>query len=223
MTILRIDASPRRTRSLSRGLGDRFIEAWRDYRADEPIIHRDLAVSATDTPVPLVSEAWIAAAFTAEAERTPEQRALLAPSDQLIDELAAADTLVITTPMYNYGMPAALKAWVDQIVRINRTFTFDLARGDHPLRPTMAGKRLVLLTAHGEFGFAGDGPRADMDHLAPHLHTLAPYLGADEVHHIAIEYQEFGDDRHRRSLAEAHAAIPPLVKRLAGRVPAWAG
>lgn len=81
-----------------------------------------------------------------------QQRAL-ALSDELVDELERAEVLVLGTPMYNYGMPTALKGWVDHVIRINRTFSFDLARGDFPLRPILSGKTLVLLTSSGEFGF----------------------------------------------------------------------
>jgi len=212
MTLLRIDASARTERSLSRDLGDRFVAEWRKYRPDAEVIVRDVGVS----PPPFVSQRWIAAAFKPAAERTDDDADVLRQSDELIDELARADTLLITTPMYNYGMSATLKAWVDQVVRINKTFTFDLARGDHPLEPVMTGKTLVILTAHGEFDFQTGGRRAHMNHLDPHIRTVARYLGVSRTHHIAIEYQEFGDDRHQRSLASARAQIPPLAANLAG-------
>ncbi len=116
--------------------------------------------------------------------------------------------------MYNYGMPATLKAWVDQVVRVNETFSFDLSRGDWPLEPILGGKTLVLLTSSGEFGFAPGGPRAHMDHLTPHLRTCAPYFGVAETHRVAIEYQEFADERHRRSIDQAHAEVVRLVEHL---------
>lgn len=213
MTILRIDASARTNRSLTRGLADRFLEEWRTHWPEEQVIFRDIGVS----PPPFLSEAWIAAAFKPEAERIPAEAEALRQSDVLIDELARADTLLIATPMYNYGMPAMLKAWVDQVVRINKTFTFDLARGDHPLEPVMTGKTLVMLTAHGEFDFQPGGRRERMNHLDPHIRTVAGYLGVSITYHLAIEYQEFGDARHERSLASAQAQIPPLVAELVGR------
>lgn len=121
-------------------------------------------------------------------------------SDELISELEAADVVVIGTPMYNYGLPAMLKAWIDQVIRIGRKFSFDLTRGDWPLAPMLFGKSLVLLTSCGEFGFAPGGIRAEWNHHDSHLRTLSSYLGATYVHHIAIEYQEFGDERHARSV-----------------------
>ena len=214
-TILRIDASPRRERSLTRRLADSFIDTWLSARPDDRVVARDVGLE----PPPAVSEAWIAAAFTPEAERDGAQRALLSLSDTLIDELAAADIILMAAPMHNYGMPAALNAWIDQVVRIDRTFTFDLDRGDWPLEPVMGGKTLVLLTASGEFGFAPGGVREGWNHLDPHIRTVAHYLGVGETHHLAIEYQEFRDARHEASVKAAYAAVPGLVERLTHRLP----
>lgn len=209
-TILRVDASARVEHSLSRALADHFVGEWQARRPGDPVVHRDVGL----VPPPLVSEDWIAAAFTPKEKRTREQMRLLALSDELLGELRRADLLLISAPMYNYGMPAALKAWVDQVVRVNETFSFDLSRGDWPLEPILGGKKLVLLTSSGEFGFAPGGPRAHMDHLTPHLQTCAHYFGVTEMHRVAIEYQEFGDERHRRSIDEAHAEVVRLVEHL---------
>lgn len=212
-TIARIDASARVERSLSRALADRFVREWRARSADVRILARDVGLA----PPPAVSEDWIAAAFTPAAKRTPEQIRRLALSDAMIGELREAELLLIATPIYNYGMPASLKAWIDQIVRVDETFTFDLSRGDWPIEPVLSGKTLVLLTSSGEFGFAPGGPRAHMDHLTPHLRTCAEYLGVSETHHVRMEYQEFGGERHRRSVADAHTEVVRLVKQLAAR------
>lgn len=216
-TILHLDASARVTRSLSRDLSRRFIEAWRAQRPDDRVIRRDLAAD----PPPHVSEAWIAACFTPPAQRDAAMRAALAWSDAALDELEAADVIVIGTPMYNYGMPSALKAWFDQVIRIGRSFSFDLTRGDRPIEPIMTGKTLVILSARGEFGFAPGGLREVQNHLDPHLATCAPYIGVakEAIHTVAIEFQEFGDERHARSRAEAEdgaAALAAELSRQAG-------
>lgn len=212
-TILRLDASARKSRSLSRTLSASFIDQWREADPTARIIERDVGTN----PPSLITEDWIAAVFAAPAELSPEQQALVAESDQLIDEVEAADLIAIATPMYNYGMPAHLKAWVDQVVRINRTFTFDLARGDQPLQPILSGKTLVMLTSWGEFGFGRGEANEHANHLTSHLETVSKYLGVDDIHHIGIEYQEFGDERFAASKARAGAAIPALVSKLAAR------
>jgi FMN-dependent NADH-azoreductase len=212
-TILRIDASPRLERSLTRRLADDFMAAWRARHPSDRVITRDVGLS----PPPAITEAWIGAAFTPADQRSAAQEALLALSDELVDELTAADVIVMAVPMHNYGMPTALKAWVDHVVRIDRTFTFDLARGDWPLEPVLGGKVLVLLTASGEFGFGPGGIRADWNHLDTHVRTVSHYLGVAETHHLAIEYQEFRDARFTASVEAAHGAIGPLVARLSSQ------
>lgn len=207
--ILRIDASARAERSLSRKLGDRFIREWTARDPEVGVIVRDVG----QTPPPFISEAWIAAVFS--PGMTAEQRALTAISDDLIAEVAEADIIVFTTPMYNYGMPAALKAWFDQVVRVNKTFTFDLARGDRPLAPVLSGKTVVALTSCGEFGFGPGELNDGGDHLVPHLRFASRYLGMSEFHHVGIEYQEFGDHRHDASRQAAFLSVEDLVARLA--------
>lgn len=212
-TLLHIDASARGARSLSRRLSRRFVGAVRDHEPGLTVIRRDLA----EAPPPFVTEDWIAAAFTPPDQRDAAMTAALAWSDAAIDELAAADVIALGTPMYNYGMPAALKAWFDQVVRVGRTFSFDLARGDFPIEPILSGKRLVVLSSRGEFGFAAGGARAGLNHLDPHLATAAPYLGVAQgaIRTVAIEYQEFGGDRHAASIAAAEAAVDALAAEFA--------
>jgi FMN-dependent NADH-azoreductase len=218
-TILHLDASARTARSLSRRVSRLFVDAWLARRPDDRLIRRDLAAD----PPPHVTEAWIAAAFTSGDQRDAAMRTTLAWSEAAIAELEAADLIVLGTPMYNYGMPSALKAWFDQVVRVGRTFSFDLGRGDWPLEPIMAGKRLVVLSARGEFGFMPGGVRERRNQLDPHIASLAPFIGVAEhaIHTIAIEYQEFGDERHARSLAAAEAEARALAADLT-RSPALA-
>ncbi|MBU3068836.1 NAD(P)H-dependent oxidoreductase [Aestuariicella sp. G3-2] len=209
-TLLHIDASARKSRSITRSLGTAFKTQWLSANAEDKFIYRDVG----SAPPEFIGESWIDAAFTPENERTEEQASLLSQSDLLIDEVSEASVIVISTPMYNYGMPAALKAWVDQIVRVNKTFSFDLSRGDFPLEPILSGKALVLLTSCGEFGFGKGEARENMNHLTPHLRTVSKYLGVEETHELRVEYQEFGDARHKASIEQAYKAIPEMVSKL---------
>ncbi|QOG16936.1 MULTISPECIES: FMN-dependent NADH-azoreductase [Bradyrhizobium] len=211
-TILHIDASVRGERSISRRLSKAFVEHWLEREPETLVLARDVGRN----PPPLVTEAWVVAAFTPPEARRPDQDEELRLSDELIDELDRADVIVIGTPMYNYGMPAGLKSWFDKVIRIGQTFSFDLARGDFPLEPVMSGKTLVVLSSRGEFGFGPGGVRERMNHLETHIFTCAHYLGVKESHVIAVDYQEFDDERHRQSLADALAAIPVLVDQCLG-------
>mgnify|MGYP005852907453 FL=1 len=214
-TILQVEASARVERSLSRGLARSFREHWQAAEPAADFIERDVGAR----PPPFVSEDWIAAAFTPPAERSTAQREILAASDEMIDEVKRSDVIVIATPMYNYGMPATLKAWFDQVIRVDETFSFDLQRGDWPLAPKLSGKRLVVLASSGEFGFEPGGIREQFNHLEPHIATCSRYLGVNEKQFIGIEYQEFGDERHQRSLIRAHRKVRELVDELAAGQP----
>lgn len=207
--ILHIDASARGGRSITRELTRAFLARWQARQPESVVTRRDVGTA----PPPAISEAWIGAAFAGEG-RTEAQRELLALSDRLIDEVAAADLILIGAPMYNYGMPAALKAWFDQVIRVDRTFTFDLARGDHPLEPVLTDKQVVVMASWGEFGFGPGEVNADHGHLIPHIRSCSRYLGAATIEHLAVEYQEFGDERHEASKRAAFEAIPALVERL---------
>ena len=216
-TLLHIDASAQlHERSHTRKLTRSFVEHWASLRPHDPVIRRDVGQS----PIPAIDHAWIAAAFTPPEDRTPAMIERLALSDELIDEVIRADVIVMGVPMYNYGMPAALKGWIDHVARIGRTFSFDLARGDVPIEPILSGKTLVVLSARGEFGFEPGGQRAHMNALDPALAACAHYFGVarPDIHTVAIEYQEFKDERYRRSVAAAEAGVLALAEQLAAPV-----
>jgi FMN-dependent NADH-azoreductase len=210
-TLLVVDSSPRGARSRTRTLTRLFAQRWREAHPSDLIVERDLGAA----PPSPVDERWIAAAFTSPAERTEEMRRALAASDALIDELQGADVVAIGAPMYNFGMPAALKAWVDQVVRVGRTFSFDPADTLSPYRPLLRGKTAVVLTARGDAGYGPGGRLAALNHLDPHLATVLRFIGIDRIETVAVEFDEFGDDRVRRSMERARADVEALVARLA--------
>lgn len=213
-TLLRIDASAQLAeRSLTRHLTELFTRTFLANAPNTRVISRDVGA----TPIPAIDHRFIQAAFTAPEEHEPWMRERLALSDTLIEELTAADLLVMGVPMYNYGMPTALKGWIDHVARIGRTFSFDLARGDTPIAPILSGKRLVVLSARGEFGFAPGGVRAHLNMLDPALAACAHYLGVapDHIETIAIEYQEFKDDRYQASFKAAEARARDLAMDMA--------
>lgn len=118
------------------------------------------------------------------------------------------------------GLPASLKAWVDQAVRIGRVFSFDLDRGDFPIESSLSGKSAVVLSSRGEFGFHEGGPRDGWNHLNPHLQTMATKLfgvAENDYYEVASEYQEFGGDRHEHSRDQARQAASRLGRELAGK------
>jgi len=217
--MLHIDASVRAAinpnpnhNSISKNIASRLVNLWKNKRPMDEYIYRDVGMN----PPPFITQDWIDAVFTPENKRTKAQCDVLSISDQLIAEVSSSDIILISSPIYNYGMPAQLKAWFDQIIRINKIFDFDLARGDFPLQPLLSGKILIIITSSGEFGFEKDGIRQNMSHLVPHLRTLSKYLGVEEIYEITSEYQEFGDERHMKSLENAFQKAEELVAELAG-------
>lgn len=213
--LLHIDTSARPGRagehphgSYTRRLSHAFVTRWLATRPGDAVVYRDLALSP---PVP-VQHAWIPSAFTPAAQRTPAQHATLAESDALVGELREADVLVLGMPMYNFGMPSTLKAWVDGIVRIGLTFDFDPSRPD-PYVPLLAERprRAVLLTSRGGHGFDAGGPLAAVNHADPALRDVLGFIGITDVQTIAVEHEEEGGEVLAASLAKALGAIDTLV------------
>ena len=212
MKILNVQASAGMEWSLTRKLSGCFFDSLNKRIPAVEIEELDLVKN----PPPFITPAWIAGAF-AKTALTDQQQAALAKSDEYIRQVEATDLFVIGAPMYNYGMPATLKAWFDQIARINKTFSFDLSRGDFPIEPILSGKKMILFTSSGEFDFQKGGAREAFNHLVPHIKSCAHYLGVDskkDFYHVAIEYQEFKDERHERSKIESFGSIPGLIDKI---------
>jgi FMN-dependent NADH-azoreductase len=216
--LLHIDASARAGRSgecahgsHTRRLSARFVHRWRSLRPLDAIAYRDLSL---EPPTPVTGR-WVHSAFTAPSQREAWMHDTLAESDKLIDELIGADLVVIGVPMYNFGMPSTLKAWIDNIVRVGRTFGFDRSRAGEPYWPLLAdhGKRLVLLSSRGDYGY--DDRLKDINHVEPGVMTPLHYIGITSVDQVAIEYDEFADGRLDASIAAAEAAVDALVLHLA--------
>lgn len=217
--LLHMDASARPGRrgidphgSHTRALSHRFITRWRAARPQDPVRYRDLGAA----PPRPVDHDWVRAEFTPRGARTPQMTGRLADSDAMVDELIDSDLLVIGAPLYNFGMPAPLKAWVDSVVRIGRTVVFDPSRGDDPYVPLLTDRprRVVLLSSRGGTGMGEGGPLAHMNHLDPHLRTALGFIGIHALHSIAIENEEFGGERLAASVAAAQAKVDDLVDTL---------
>ncbi|MGQ7959024.1 FMN-dependent NADH-azoreductase [Pseudomonas sp. SP16.1] len=198
--------------SHSRNLSQRFVSQWQARRAQDSVTYRDIG----QNPPSIIDHDWIAASFTPEPQREPWMRETLAESDRLVDELVAADVLVIGAPLYNFGMPAALKAWIDQVVRPGRTVDVDESNPLDPYVPLLADRprHAVILSARGGIGFDPGGPMAHMNHLEPNLITALGFIGITRVHQIAIEGQEVGGELLATSVAQALSQVDALVAEL---------
>lgn len=198
--------------SHTRRLSHRFVERWRRAQPQDAVVYRDIG----QQPPPPVSGRWIHAAFTPPEQREAWMRDELALSDTLVDEVIAADLIVAGVPMYNFGMPAQFKAWIDNVVRVGRTFGFDRSRQGEPYWPLLAdqGKRLVLLGSRGDYGYEPGERLACLNHVEAGVATPLRYIGIERMDAVAIEYDEFADERLQASILEAEARVDALVDRL---------
>jgi FMN-dependent NADH-azoreductase len=173
--VLRVDASGRTAGSTTRSLTDRVIDALRSDHGAISVSTRDVARG-----IPFVDEAWIGATFTAVESRSDFQHAALSLSDALVREVQAADVLVIGVPVYNFGVPASLKAWIDMIARAGVTFRYT-ENGPEGL---LSGKKVYLVVASG--GVAVD---SEADFATPYMRHALAFLGITDVEVVVAERQ----------------------------------
>lgn len=208
--ILAVQGSPRGERSHSRRLVEAFLQAYAAEQGDTQLLRRE--VGRAD--LPHISEAWIAAAFHPQPDRRPlAMQADLALSDELVDELFAADRLVISAPMYNFGIPSGLKAWVDQIVRIGRTFDFTPDDPESQYKPRVLGKKALIVTTRGDRGYGSGGVNAHLNHADVYLRAALGLIGITDVTVIAVENDEFGGLAFEASFRAAESALAELAAR----------
>ncbi|WP_417815319.1 FMN-dependent NADH-azoreductase [Thalassospira alkalitolerans] len=220
-TILHIDSSARPGRSdtqahgsHSRRLSAKFVESWLATRPNDTVIYRDVG---TNPPTPVTGD-WIHAAFTKPDDREDWMHQVLTESDELVDELLRADVIVAGVPMYNFGMPAQMKAWIENIVRVGKTFGFDRSRDGLPYWPMVTGeKSIVVLSARGDFGYDPGGRVAHLNHVENGVFSPLEYIGITDQHRAAIEYDEFGDDRTAQSITDAEAKVANIITELLTR------
>ncbi len=178
-TLLRLDSSPREAGSHSRAIADLVEQHLQSITPDLVIKRRDLSIT---TPASIANET-IAGFYTPPEAMTPSLKAATAMSDELINELKSADTLLISAPMYNFSVPSSLKAWIDQIVRINETFSFD-GSSFGGLVPV---KRAVLALAYGAQGYTEGGELTAMNFFEPYLISLLTFLGIENIQVFRLE------------------------------------
>jgi FMN-dependent NADH-azoreductase len=190
-TLLIVNSSPR-IGSVSRRLTSHVAGQWKQRNPNGRIIERDLTA---ETPG-FVSEHWIQGAYTPEAQRTPEQLQALEQSDVLIGELMAADAIVIGAPMHNFSISAPLKAWIDQIVRAGKTFSYG-ENGPKGLIP--ADKKVLVIVSRG--GTYGEDSPADFQ--VPYLRHMLRFVGLNNLTVIDADQQAFGPEAAQKSVENA--------------------
>lgn len=172
-TLLKIDVSTRGEQSISRRLSSHFLEQWREVHGDCTVIECDLNM----TELPFLGFPWITANLAESSARTDEQSAILTISDGLVAELQEANEYVLATPMYNFGIPAKLKTYVDHIVRSGHTFSMN---ADGSYTGLLMGKKAtVIIASAGEYG--PNAPAEGLDTLKPYLREILGFMGVTDV------------------------------------------
>jgi len=171
-TLLHIDSSPLYGLSVSRQLTGAFVTQWKSAHPNGKVLERDL----TATAIPPITAEWVGAVYTPEEARTPQQKELLSLSDSFLAELEQADEYVFGVPMHNFGIPSALKLWIDQIARVGKTFTY----ADGTPKGLIIGKKATFIVATGGI-YDAQTQMASFNFVEPYLRTLFGFLGLTDV------------------------------------------
>jgi FMN-dependent NADH-azoreductase len=192
--ILEVAASARRDTSVSRMLSTDLIDALKARHDNVTHVRRDLADG-----IAFVDEAWVEANFTPDETRTAAHREALAYSDELVEELVRADILVIGTPIYNFSLPASLKAWIDMVARARKTFRYT----ENGPRGLLEGKKAYLVVATG-----GVPVGSPVDFATPYLKHALKFIGISDVDIVAADQLNSKADE---SIDAARSRIAELV------------
>lgn len=202
--ILIINASARTEKSVSRQLTSVFEKKWRENFPHDNIKYRNVG----QDQIPHVDEKWIAAAFTPAEFRREEDHIALQISNKLIAELKEADHIVIGTPMYNWSVPSSLKAYIDQVLRVNETVTVNKETPKNPYRGLLNDKKVYLLMVRGNAGYEPGEFFAHMDFQTEYLKTVFGIMGVTDIEHFAVNGMDVGENM----LELADSKIDSMIK-----------
>jgi FMN-dependent NADH-azoreductase len=198
-TLLQINASISQENGESTRLAQKFVETYLARHAGTRVLRRDVAAAE---PVPHLNAERFGAFITQSGERTPAQHAVVAYSDALIEELKAADVIVVGLPMYNFGVPSQLKAYFDHVARAGLTFKYTPS-GQVGL---LTGKKVYVFAARG-----GQYAGTALDTQTNYVRDFFGFLGMKDVHFVYAEGLALGADGKQAVLAKAAAAIEQLA------------
>lgn len=200
-TLLRIDSSALSQGSHSKALADYFMSKWQAQNRNAKVQTLDLA----DSPPPHMDQSMIDAMYTFAEQRTEAQNTALILSNRYVAQVREADILLLTTPMYNFGIPSTLKAYLDHILRVGETFQY----GEKSPEGLLKGKKVYVFIASG-----GDYTQPPMDALnfvKPYLQTALNFIGIEDITFIEAPRMAMGEDAVTASEAAAKAQIDTLL------------
>jgi FMN-dependent NADH-azoreductase len=204
--VLLIQSSPRGSESYSQKVARSIVSELEDSYPGANVVFRDLA----QNPPPHVGEAFVGGISTGPEQRTSEQTEALALSDELIDELLAADIIVLAVPMHNFGLPSTLKAWIDHVVRVGRTVAYSSQKGPEGM---LKGKRVILVLACG--GVYSDGPAKPLDFQEPYLRAILGFIGLTDIEVVRVEGVAVSAIGPEKAVASAMARSREILSQVA--------
>jgi len=205
--LLAISSSPGRSHSYSRNLVHTFVDNFSQKVTETEVVIRDLG----EQPIPHLDEATIGAFYTPTDQLSNEQKKILALSDDLINEMESSDVIVIGAPMHNFSIPSGLKAYIDHVARVGRTFQYT----ENGPQGLLQGKKVYILTTRG--GNYSQMPMASLDHQEPYLRTVLGFIGLDDVEFIHSQGMAMGEEKSKQAFEDAVASISTKVDDLLGR------
>jgi FMN-dependent NADH-azoreductase len=203
--VLFVSGSPRGQNSYSQQIARRVVDDLKIAHPAARIVVRNVARD----PLPHVGEAFVSGIAVAPEQRSAAEAKAIAVSDALVDELIAADVLVLAVPMYNFGLPSALKAWIDHVVRAGRTFAYT-AEGPRGL---LNDKKAIVVVSRG--GVYSEGPMKGFDFQESYLKSVLGFIGITDVEVVRVEGVAMGEDAVRKAMVAARARSDELAGEFA--------
>jgi len=188
--------------SQSRLIASDLIDRWRQSDPRSTVVERELTADG----IPHLSLAALTASMTPADARSTAERQAAALADTLIEEVEAADVIVLAAPMYNFSIPSTLKAWIDHITRAGRTFRYGAAGAEGLLK----GKKVFIITGRGGI-YSGDSPAKSLDFQEPYLRAMLGFLGLLDVTFIHVEGLKISPEAAASGIERARKAIGDLL------------
>jgi FMN-dependent NADH-azoreductase len=201
MSILLITSSPRGSASHSTKIATEFAHRLKVVDPDSTLVVRDLAAQ----PLPHIDSDYSAGIYTPPEKRSERQAKVVGVSDEVVDELFAADTIILATGLINFNISSTLKSWIDHVARAGRTFSY----GKDGPKGLVAGKKVYIVLASG--GVYTEGPAIQLDHAVPYLRTALGFIGMTDVEVIRIEGVGMGPEATDAALKKATDRVTALA------------
>jgi len=208
MSILLVTSSPRGAASHSTRIATEFAEKLVAADASNTLVVRDLVAN----PLPHIDADYSTGIYTPVEARTPRQAEVVGVSDVALDEVFAADTIILATGFINFNISSTLKSWVDHIARSGKSFAY----GENGPKGLVTGKKVYIVLASG--GIYSEGAAVQFDHAIPYLRGVLGFLGMTDVDVIRIEGVGMGADAVTAALAKATAKVDAVVAAAADQV-----